>query len=222
MDIVYEDEAVIVINKPPGMATMPSPQHFTGTLANGLIAYYRSCGRNDSTVHVVTRLDANTSGLVLIAKDRYTHSLFSEAQKAAKINRKYMAVVEGVPQTKGTIDAPIARKAGSIIEREVNDSGRRAVTHYKKLQELAGHSLVEVELETGRTHQIRVHFSNEGYPLAGDDLYGGTLQLMGRQALHCFDLNFRHPLTKRAIHLQVELPEDMKLLLQGIELKKNV
>ncbi|WP_339228770.1 RluA family pseudouridine synthase [Oceanobacillus sp. FSL K6-2867] len=214
LNIAYEDEAVIVIDKPAGMATMPSKNHPIGTMANGIIGYYT---RNDCrfTVHVVTRLDRDTSGLVLVAKDRYSHSLLSKQQQLNQVKRTYIAFVEGhLAADAGTIDAPIARKAGSIIERMVHESGKQAITHYKKRSEVGKNTMVEIELETGRTHQIRVHFSHCGHPLVGDDLYGGSLQSINRQALHCYELSFEHPITKENITIQSMLPEDMKKLLE--------
>ncbi|WP_067729599.1 RluA family pseudouridine synthase [Oceanobacillus damuensis] len=211
LNVVYEDEAVIVLDKPAGMAVVPSPNHVRGTMANGLLGHYEEQSRGTFTVHVVTRLDADTSGLVLIAKDRYIHSVLSASQKSRNIKRKYFAIVEGMlPAETGTIDAPIARAPHSIIEREVNESGKQAITHYKKIKDLVGHSLVEIELETGRTHQIRVHFSHLGHPLAGDDLYEGSLTYIDRQALHCCQISFEHPIKKQIVQLRSELPQDME------------
>ncbi|MBP2076576.1 RluA family pseudouridine synthase [Oceanobacillus polygoni] len=215
LNIAYEDEAVIVIDKPAGIAAMPSLNHRSGTMANGLIGYYRRIHRESFTVHVVTRLDRDTSGLVLVAKDRYNHSLLSKAQQLNKIKRTYIALVEGhLEKEEGTIDAPIARKTDSIIERTIHENGKRAVTHYKKQSEVGESTMVEIELETGRTHQIRVHFSHYGHPLVGDDLYGGSLQSINRQALHCYELMFEHPITKESITIQSELPKDMQKLLE--------
>ncbi|WP_087973289.1 RluA family pseudouridine synthase [Oceanobacillus rekensis] len=222
LNIVYEDDAVIVLNKPAGMATMPSPNHVSGTMANGLLAYYESQNRGAYTVHVVTRLDANTSGLVLISKDRYSHSLLSASQKEKKIHRKYTAIIEGKLKLEaGIIDEPIARKKGSIIEREVNEKGKQAVTHYWKRKNIGDHSIVNIELETGRTHQIRVHFSYLGHPLAGDDLYGGSLRLIKRQALHCCGLSFEHPITKQRIEFESEIPLDLQHLAASMGFKEN-
>ena len=213
LNSAYEDQAVIVIDKPAGMATMPSKNHPSGTMANGLSGYYRRNNRM-FTVHVVTRLDRNTSGLVLVAKDRYSHSLLAKAQQSNKVKRTYIAFVEGILEAeKGTIDAPIARKPDSIIERTIHESGKPAITHYKKRSEIENRTMVEIELETGRTHQIRVHFSHCGHPLVGDDLYGGSLQILNRQALHCNELSFEHPITRENIKVQSKLPEDLQKLL---------
>lgn len=213
LNIVYEDESLIVVDKPAGMASIPSRNHASGTLANGLLGYYRKKGLA-STVHILTRLDRDTSGLMLIAKHRYAHGLLAASQKAKDIRRIYIAAIEGRPrQTEGTIDLPIGRKEGSIIERAVTASGKRAITHYRTIAEDDAVTLVSVELETGRTHQIRVHFSEIGHPLAGDTLYGGSADLIARQALHSSYLSFIHPFTKEKLAFSSELPRDMKNLI---------
>lgn len=215
LEIVYEDEHLLVINKQAKMATMPSPHHKAGTIANGLIHYYEEKGWQ-YTAHVVTRLDRDTSGLMLIAKHGYSHSLFQQE----KIERSYQAIVEGkLDNQKGTINAPIARKPTSIIERMVAESGKHAITHYHVLRNLANGTYVEVNLETGRTHQIRVHFSSLGHPLVGDDLYGGSLTYIDRQALHCTSLRFIHPITKEQCHFQSALPNDLTQLLDDLDRK---
>ncbi|WP_229683162.1 RluA family pseudouridine synthase [Virgibacillus oceani] len=212
LSIVYEDDAVIVIDKQAGAATIPSRHHATGTIANGLLAYYAKHSI-PYTIHIVTRLDRDTSGLLLVAKHRYSHSILAASQKAGKVKRKYRAIVEGHPlQRNGTIDAPIDRKEGSIIERAVVSSGKRAVTHYEVVDESPSHTMVNVQLETGRTHQIRVHFAHLGHPLAGDDLYGGSVTRISRQALHCCELTFMHPITKEIVHFQSAVPDDMRFL----------
>src|SRR5699024_2484446 len=210
LNIVYEDDYVLVINKPAHLATIPSAIHPRNTLANRIIHYYNE---NDihSTIHVVTRLDRDTSGLVLIAKNRYIHSLLSQHMHKKSIRRKYYALVEGnLEQQAGEINARIDRKQGSIIEREVTDRGKAALTVYRVLKEGPRYSLLDVELNTGRTHQIRVHFSHINHPLLGDDLYGGTTQVMMRQALHCYYLSFNHPTTNEYIELTTSLPEEMQ------------
>lgn len=210
LDIIYEDDAVLVINKPAGRATIPSYLHSSGTIANAVLAHYEKQGL-PYTFHVVTRLDRNTSGAMLIAKHRWSHSILSEAQKNGNVTRAYYAIIEGhLQQKKGTINAPIARKEGSIIERTVTNQGKKAITHYTVLKESGNHTLVDVHLETGRTHQIRVHFSHIGHPLAGDDLYGGMTSSIDRQALHCHHLSFAHPITGERIHFSVEKADDLK------------
>ncbi|MGY0694245.1 RluA family pseudouridine synthase [Virgibacillus sp. FSP13] len=213
LTIVYEDDALIILEKPDGIATIPSMNHSSGTIANRLLGYYQH-QRIPFTVHVVTRLDRDTSGLLLIAKHRYSHSLLSRSQKMGKIKRHYQAIVEGkLPMNDGTIEQPIGRKTGSIIERTVIETGKQAKTNYQVLQETTEHSLLDVNLETGRTHQIRVHFSHIGHPLAGDDLYGGSTALMKRQALHCYQITFEHPFTKEKMQFHSAIPDDMRELL---------
>lgn len=213
LSLLYEDDAVLVVDKPAGMATIPSLHQPTGTLANGILGYYER-KQIPYTFHVVTRLDKDTSGLVLIAKHRYSHSLLSTQQKQGTIERTYQAIVEGhLEQKEGTIDAPIDRKEGSIIERAVVATGKKAVTHFQVNEYLVDHTLVEIELETGRTHQIRVHFSHINHPLAGDDLYGGKNLHMKRQALHCSNLKFEQPFTKEIIQIESALPNDLETFL---------
>ncbi|ASN07433.1 RNA pseudouridine synthase [Virgibacillus necropolis] len=214
LTIVYEDEAVLVIDKPAGIATIPSFKHLKGTIANAVLGHYRK-HQIPYTVHVVTRLDRDTSGLMLIAKHQYSHSLLSGEQKAGKVNRNYSAVVEGsLSQLEGTIDANIGRKEGSIIERMVTESGKKAITHYQVVEQSTNYSLVDIRLETGRTHQIRVHFAHVGHPLAGDDLYGGSTKDFNRQALHCTELTFCHPFTKKVMHFQSSPPSELLHLIR--------
>ncbi|MRH43399.1 RluA family pseudouridine synthase [Aquibacillus halophilus] len=214
LDIVYEDADVMVINKPAHIATIPSLHHTSGTIANGLLGYYEKHNLT-YTVHIVTRLDRDTSGLLLVAKHRFSHSILSKEQKLGSVNRSYFAIVEGtMNQKQGTIDAPIARKDDSIIERMVKDGGQHAITHYQVLEETDLYSLVDVRLETGRTHQIRVHFSHIGHPLVGDDLYGGSINHLDRQALHCKSLEFTQPITKQRLHFKSQLPLEMRSLLK--------
>lgn len=209
LTILYEDEYLLIIDKEAGMPTLPSKLHPTGTLANGL-AYYYQIKNIPYTIHVVTRLDKDTSGLVLIAKHQYSHSLLSSMQRENEINRTYRAIVHGsLLAKKGTIDAPIGRNPHSIIERMIRDDGKQAITHYKVTKEVDQHSEVEIELETGRTHQIRVHFSFLGHSLVGDELYGGKTGNIKRQALHCSEISFSHPFLKKFIRIISEVPKDM-------------
>ncbi|CQR47990.1 Ribosomal large subunit pseudouridine synthase D [Paraliobacillus sp. PM-2] len=213
LNIVYEDDDVLVIDKMAGMATIPSIHHTKGTLANGILYHYEK-NQIDFTVHIVTRLDRDTSGLVLVAKHRLSHSILAMDQKQGKIERRYQAIVSGHLQEKqGRIDAPIARNPASIIERRVDISGKRAITHYHVLEETNSDSLLHIRLETGRTHQIRVHFSHLGHPLVGDELYGGKTDVLHRQALHCVSLSFIHPITKEKHTFTSKLPADMQKLL---------
>lgn len=213
LSIVYEDKDVLVIDKQPGIVAVPTPHIPKGTIANGVLHYYEKQNL-PYTVHIVTRLDRNTSGLMLIAKHRYIHSLFAKAHEAKEIYRSYVAVVKGNLKEKvGTINFPIGRMEGSFIEREVSPEGREAITHYEVIGEGDGYSVVKVVLETGRTHQIRVHFSHIGHPLLGDELYGVQSPHIKRQALHCKELRFRHPITGEIIELTSKVPTDMEFLL---------
>lgn len=206
LDIVYEDDFLIILNKPANITVIPSMSDQAPTIANGLISYYDQ-HQLDYTVHIVTRLDRDTSGLMLIAKQDYCHSLFHQKP----IERHYQALVQGklIEQT-GTIDAPIGRKPGSIIERMVTKDGKRAVTHYQVADQIGANSLVDIQLETGRTHQIRVHFAHLGHPLIGDKLYGGPSdEVFDRQALHCTFLAFNHPITNEFLQFRSTWPDDL-------------
>ena len=217
LNILYEDDHVLIIDKPAGLATIPSRHHPTHTLANGVIHYYNQKNL-PYTVHIVTRLDRDTSGLVLIAKQRYSHSILFKDQQNEAVNREYMAVVEGVLKEKeGVISAPIARDSHSILKRTVSDIGQRAITHYTVKEETPFASLVDIQLETGRTHQIRVHFEYIGHPLFGDSLYSGKLDDIDRQALHCKSLTFYHPTTRKEMHFQAGLPDDIKTLWRKLQ-----
>ncbi|MFB1050098.1 RluA family pseudouridine synthase [Paraliobacillus sp. JSM ZJ581] len=213
LDIVYEDNDILLINKMAGMATIPSIHHTKGTLANGILYHYEK-NKLDFTVHIVTRLDRDTSGLLLVAKHRLSHSILAKDQQQGKIERRYQAIVSGhLLEKQATIEAPIARNPNSIIERMVDPSGKQSITHYQVLEETATDSLVQITLETGRTHQIRVHFSHLGHPLVGDELYGGKTDMIPRQALHCVSLSFIHPITKEKHMFTSNLPADMQKIL---------
>lgn len=211
--IKYEDDFVLVVSKPPYMNTIPSKEHPTGSLANALAGYYRDKGLL-STIHVVTRLDRDTSGLVLIAKHSHVHHLISEQQKQGLVKRRYKAIAEGcIKEDQGKIEGPIGRKSTSIIEREVREDGQYACTLFEVIARLTGYTLIGLQLLTGRTHQIRVHLSHYGFPLAGDGLYGGHKKDIPRQALHCSSVKFFHPFLKETLTFEESLPEDMLKLI---------
>lgn len=217
LQIVYEDDHVLVINKPVHLVTIPSRREPNVSLAQGILAYYER-HHIPSTIHIVTRLDKDTSGLVLVAKHRYAHSLLSQQQIKKQIKRDYIAIIEGTMNCqKGTITLPITRKASSIIERTVDKNGKEAITHFEVVAKSDKHTLVKINLETGRTHQIRVHFSAIGHPLAGDTLYGGHVDYIERQALHCSTVSFMHPFSKKEITLESDLPSDMTSVIEGAE-----
>ncbi|MGM0844330.1 MAG: RluA family pseudouridine synthase [Bacillota bacterium] len=216
LSVAYEDKDLLVVNKPPGISTIPSREHPAGSLANGIYGYYQK-HNIDSAIHIVTRLDRDTSGLVLIAKHRHIHHLMSLQQRKREIKRSYEALAHGLFSLKeGTIEEPIGRKETSIIEREVRQDGKPALTHFKVIQQYDGYAHLRLLLGTGRTHQIRVHMSHAGHPLLGDTLYGGNAAEIHRQALHCRSLSFVHPMTDEQLHFEVPLPEDMKRLLKGV------
>jgi 23S rRNA pseudouridine1911/1915/1917 synthase len=214
LNIIYEDEYIIVVNKPAGMNTIPSREHPTGSLANALIGHYRQI-EVEATTHIVTRLDRDTSGIVLVAKHRHVHHLLSKQQRENMVNRVYEALAEGTfMEIQGAIEQPIARKSSSIIEREVHPEGQYACTYYRLIQQYGKFAHIELKLKTGRTHQIRVHMSFIHHPLLGDDLYGGSTGLLKRQALHCREIRFFHPVTGEGLRFSAPLPDDMMNTLQ--------
>lgn len=216
LEIVYEDEDLVVVNKPAGMPIHPSMNHYTNSLANGLAWYYKQQGK-PFIFRCVNRLDRDTSGLTLVAKNLLSACILSDMACRKEIRREYRAIVRGrVEPPYGRIDAPLGRKPGSIIERTVDfEQGERAVTHYRVLEEGNGHSLVALELETGRTHQIRIHMRYLGYPLIGDYLYNPDMEWIDRQALHSCRLSFLHPVTAQVMDFFAELPEDMRRVMTG-------
>ena len=218
MDIVYEDEDILVVNKPANMPVHPSQNHYTGTLANG-IAYYFAAQGKPFIFRCVNRLDRDTTGLTILCKHQLASGILSNMVSERLIKRTYLAICtdDGSLPENGTINAPIARKEGSTIERIVDyEKGEDATTHFKKLLHLPDKqiSLIQLRLETGRTHQIRVHMSSIGHPLIGDDLYGGDCTLIKRQALHSYSLHFTHPITLKEMSFEQELPQDMKKCLE--------
>lgn len=220
LDIIYEDEDLMVINKPAGMPIHPSMNNYENSLGNAL-AWYFAKQNKPFIFRCINRLDRDTSGLTVIAKHIVSAGMLS-AMVAAKgdpssFTREYLALVRGnVTPPSGTISAPIARKDDSIIERTVDfQRGENAVTHYQVVTEKNGHSLISLQLETGRTHQIRVHMKYIGYPLIGDYLYNPDMEVMCRQALHSNRLSFLHPITRQRMEFTAPLPEDMATVLHG-------
>ena len=210
LDIAYEDDHLLVINKRAGMATIPSREHPSGTLANAILGFYKK-KKHQATFHAVNRLDKDTSGLLIIAKHRLAHDRLSNLQKEGRLKRYYTAIVSGyVKNNTDTINAPIGRDSNSIIARMVREDGKSAVTHFYVKARSRDKTVVEIKLETGRTHQIRVHFAFIGHPLLGDDLYGGSCEELKRQALHCHQIEFQHPFEDKVVTIHKELPTDMK------------
>lgn len=198
--IVYEDDDVIVFDKPAFMPVHPSFKHQGDTLGNFFATHCEGL-----TFRPINRLDRDTSGLCVVAKNR-----FSATHLQKSIDKTYFAIVEGKITAGGTINKPIARIENSIIKRCISEKGQKAVTHYEVLTCNESFSLLKIKLETGRTHQIRVHFSSEGFPLAGDDMYGGSLEFIKRQALHCGEISFLQPINNKKIILKSKIPHDMK------------
>lgn len=207
LQVIYEDDYLLVVNKPPMMPVHPTKVHQLDTLAN-VISYYQHSKGENYTFRALNRIDKDTSGCVLIAKDRLSYAMVSDIEK------RYFAVCEGLITSPGTIDSPISLQHGSKIVRCVSSSGQRAVTHYAPLATGGGHTLLQLKLETGRTHQIRCHLSSIGHPIAGDDLYGGNRSLIQRQALHCRDVSFCHPMSRAPLSLSAEVPQDIDKLLR--------
>ncbi len=209
-EIVYEDEDLLVVNKPADMPIHPSFQNHGNTLADALTWHYQQHGE-DFVYRCINRLDRDTTGLLIVAKHLLSASILSDMVGKREIHREYLAIVKGIPPENGTISAPISRKKGSAILREVNfETGEPAVTHFARLEIRNGLSLVSLKLETGRTHQIRVHMGYIGCPLIGDYLYYPECSRISRQALHSHRLSFLHPITGKALSFTAPLPEDME------------
>jgi len=223
LDIVYEDEDLIVINKPAGMPIHPSANNYDTSVANALAWYFHKQGI-PFVFRCINRLDKDTSGLTIVAKHFVSAGILSGmvAEKATTpigIRREYLAIVRGsLTPPSGTIDVPIGRKEGSVIERMVDfKNGEQAATHYQLLEESNGHSLISLQLETGRTHQIRIHMKHIGFPLIGDYLYNPDREFIVRQALHSHRLTFRHPITNEVMTFTAPLPTDMQAVLHPVQ-----
>ena len=226
LDVLYEDDAMLILNKPAGIPVHPSVLHFENSLSNGVRYYFDSISLHRK-IRPVNRLDRNTSGIVIFAKNEYVHSVLSKQIQSNVFKKEYVAICNGIFDVKeGTINAPIARKADSIIERCVDESGDAAITHYKVIREFRASEnqphfasnqagfLTEllINLETGRTHQIRVHMAYVGHPILGDSLYGTESNLINRQALHAYKIEFLHPLTKEKLSIMAPVPNDMRMI----------
>ncbi|MGG7076474.1 RluA family pseudouridine synthase [Clostridium sardiniense] len=224
LDIVYEDEEILVVNKRPFLVVHPTNSYQSGTLANGVINYFKETGSN-CIVRLVSRLDMNTSGLILIAKNQFAHMALSKEMEKNNIKKRYIAVVHGnLKEKEGTIDLPIYKPQEGdgfdSIKRVVDDRGQRSITHYKVLESFKDGDIVECLLETGRTHQIRVHLSHLGHPIYGDFLYGDgdeEKDFINRQALHAYGLDFKSPKTEKPLSLRADLPYDFKELIEKIK-----
>jgi len=214
LKIVFEDDALLVVDKPPFMPIHPSANHYNDSLSNSVKYYFNKINLNKK-IRPVNRLDKDTSGLVIFAKNEYIQENLIYQMKTKEFQKEYLAIIDGCfLEDSGTINAPISRKLNSIIEREINfENGQTAITHFKTIKKYTNYSLVNFILETGRTHQIRVHSKFKSHPLLGDSLYGTKSNNINRQALHAYKLSFIHPISKSKIVLEVDLPDDMKKLL---------
>lgn len=207
LDIIYEDDDILAINKPHSMPTHPSRNHHDDTLANAVMWYYRDC---KFTFRVITRLDRDTSGIVLIAKNKLSAAILTRQMTIGGIEKEYVAICHGLLNpASGIIDVPICRAENSAILREINPLGKKAVTQYHTEHINGEYSVVRLNPITGRTHQIRVHLSYMGCPIYGDDMYGSSI-IGERTRLHCGRLCFVHPINHERIRLEASLPEDMK------------
>lgn len=223
LDVIYEDETILVINKPAGLVVHPGSGNWTGTVLNALLWHYPEL-KSVPRAGIVHRLDKDTSGLMVIARTLAAQNSLVQQLQARSVKRQYLAVAQGLIPKDGTVDAPIGRHPKDRIKMAIVHTGKVAVTHYRVLERFTGHTLVECRLETGRTHQIRVHMAHIGYPLAADPVYGGRPRLISpevtlaldefnRQALHARQLTLIHPLTSKTMSWKAPIPEDFDLLL---------
>lgn len=217
LNIIYEDEALLILDKPAGIAVHPSISHYTDSLANGVKYYFDTIGLKRK-IRPVNRLDLNTSGLIVFAKNEYVQECLIQQMQTNEFKKEYLAIVHGIfENVQGTINLPIARKENSIIERCISENGQEAITHYEVLKTSNDLSLVHCILQTGRTHQIRVHMSAIGHSLVGDTLYGSDFSdSITRQALHSYKISFIHPISHQIVSFTSELPDDIKSSIEAI------
>lgn len=213
LKILYEDEWFLAVDKPNNIPSHPSRSHYSDSLSNGIRYYFDSINLK-KIIRPINRLDLNTSGVMLFAKCEYIQECFIEQMKQNIFQKEYLCIVDGnLPKKSGTIDLPISRKSGSIIEREINKNGKPSITYYEVIKDFPNYSLLKCKLETGRTHQIRVHMSAISHPILGDTLYGNPSNLISRQALHSYKIKFIHPISKESISIISSIPSDMYKLL---------
>ena len=218
IEVLYEDANWLLVAKPAGLTSVPGPSNREDTLVNRVKYYLERNGRKNVVPHIITRLDRYTSGIVLLAKHSFAQGLIDKQVSNHEFDKRYYAIVAGqIAKQHGLIEAPLKRKEGENFQ-VVSPDGRQAVTEYWLKANLAGGSLVEVKLHTGRTHQIRVHFQSKGYPLLGDELYKGPLDMgIERQALHAYHLAFNDPFTNKRLVVEAPLPSDMKSVLAKLK-----
>ncbi len=219
--VIYEDDDLLIVDKPPFMVVHPTKSHPMGTLANGVIHHFRS-NNDNSIVRLVSRLDRDTSGLIMIAKNQFSHMNLAKSMEKNLIKKSYLAITHGnFENQEGTIDLPIGRPTDETIKRAVLEDGQRSITHYKIKESYKEGALVELVLETGRTHQIRVHLSYVGCPIYGEQLYSdfNDEELISRQALHAYALTLPHPRSGEILNFESTLPEDMIKLIHNLQSK---
>lgn len=219
--VIYEDDDLLIVDKPPFMVVHPTKSHPMGTLANGVIHHFRS-NNDNSIVRLVSRLDRDTSGLIMIAKNQFSHMNLAKSMEKNLIKKSYLAIIHGnLENQEGTIDLPIGRSTDETIKRAVLEDGQRSITHYKIKESYKEGTLVELVLETGRTHQIRVHLSYVGCPIYGEQLYSdfNDEELISRQALHAYALTLPHPRSGEILNFESTLPEDMTKLIHNLQSK---
>lgn len=213
LNIVFEDDYLLVINKPAGIPVHPSCNYYENSLSNGVKYYFNSIGLNRK-IRPVNRLDKDTSGLVIFAKHEYIQEMLVRQMKDNTFKKEYLALLNGnLKKASGTINAPIVRKAGSIMEREISDAGETAISHFELIKNFENYCLVKYTLETGRTHQLRVHSKYIDHSILGDTLYGTASELIPRQALHAQKVTFVHPITNETLILEAPLPQDINNLI---------
>ena len=210
LDIVYEDEDLLIINKQSGMVVHPAPGHYTGTLVNALLYRFNLTSGEKNRPGIVHRLDKDTSGLMLVAKNEFTHEKLSEMISKKEVERKYLAIVDGlIKHETGTIDAPIGRDIADRQKMAVTDvNAKDSITHFKVLERYDNNTLIECILETGRTHQIRVHLSYIGYPVNNDPAYGKGKATEFGQMLHSKSIKLNHPRTGKELFFEIEPPKE--------------
>jgi 23S rRNA pseudouridine1911/1915/1917 synthase len=210
LKIIYEDDYILAVDKPYNMAVHPSILHYENSLSNGVKYYFELIGLNRK-IRPVNRLDRDTTGIVLFAKNEYIQECLIRQMNSKLFYKEYLAILEGLLEnSKDIINAPIARKDDSIIERCISKDGAKAISHYEVIDSKNNLSLVKFILETGRTHQIRLHSKHIGHPIIGDTLYGNESNLISRQALHCHKISFVHPVSKNKLEIISPIPEDIK------------
>ena len=218
LDILYDDFDIIMVNKPPFMVVHPTKSHFENTIANGVTDYIIK-QKEKVKIRFVNRLDMNTSGLVIVAKNPYAQFVLSSDMKDDKVEKMYIAVVKGiVKEDFGTINEPIYRPTDDSVKRIVHEDGQPSVTHFEVIERLKDATVLKLRLETGRTHQIRVHLNHIGHGIIGDELYGHVDEnLINRQALHAYSLKFNQPRTREILEFKAPLPKDMEELIEKLK-----